>query len=134
MRRGPTRLLTALMLLVGCDAGDPANPNEESFDTDRHGKIPVTAVKRTPATDLHPPILHSPEFQEPVPLPATVNTAGAEDSPFVPAGRQELYFVFIKDASEPVGIQIRDVVNGIWMSRWEGGAWLEEKAAGTFGC
>jgi hypothetical protein len=117
-------LLAVLLLFLNCEGGDPATPEDELQDLDRHGRIPVDAVKKTPETDLFPPILHSAEFQEPVPFSA-INTAGAEDSPFVPADRDEFYFVFVKDAREPVEIQIRDPVNGIWVSRREGGVWQE---------
>jgi hypothetical protein len=90
----------------------------------RHDKIPNWAVKMMPNMDQHPPVLHSNEFEEPVPL-AIINTAGAEDSPFIPIDRDELYFFFTKDAKEEVHIQIRDPINGIWMSKMENGAWQE---------
>ena len=36
-----------------------------------------------------------------------------------------MYFVFVKDVREPVHIQIRDVVNGIWVSKFVNGEWQE---------
>ncbi|MBW2971902.1 hypothetical protein KY359_02600 [Candidatus Woesearchaeota archaeon] len=78
----------------------------------------------TPDTDKHPPILHSDEFEQPVPF-AAVNTAGGEDSPFVPADRDEFYFFFTPDVRVPVEKQILDGVTGIWVSRRENGAWQE---------
>ena len=122
--REPPALLLALALSFSCDGGNPATPTEDPQDIDRHERIPVDAVKKTPDTDLFPPVLHSAEFLDPVPL-AVINTAGAEDSPFIPADRDEIYFVFIKDAGEPVEIQIRDVVNGIWVSQRQGSTWQE---------
>lgn len=50
---------------------------------DRESKIPADIVKRTPETDQYPPILHSDEYYEPVPMPYPISTAGAEDSPFI---------------------------------------------------
>jgi hypothetical protein len=124
MTRKPPALLLALALSLSCEAGDPATPEEDLQEIDRHGRIPADAVKKTPDTDLFPPVLHSAEFLEPVPLPV-INTAGAEDSPFIPADRDEIYFVFIKNAREPLEVQIRDVVNGIWISRRQGSTWQE---------
>jgi hypothetical protein len=91
---------------------------------DRHAAIPADAVKITPDQDPTPPILHATEFQEPVPLPV-ISTAGAEDAPFVPAGGDELYFFFAADVRQDAAVQIRDPVNGIWVSRRVGGTWQE---------
>ena len=70
------------------------------------------------------PVLHSDDFEQPVPL-AVISTAGAEDSPFIPSGSDELYFVFVKDVREEVHIQIRDPANGIWRSSFVDGSWQE---------
>ncbi len=91
---------------------------------DRLVTIPSDAVKMTPETDPHPPVLHSDEFETPVPF-EPVNTAGAEDSPFVPADRDEFYLFFTPDVRVPVEKQILDGVTGIWVSRKENGAWQE---------
>ena len=37
------------------------------------------------------------EFENPVPLPRIINTAGVEDSPFIPYDNDELYFFFLND-------------------------------------
>jgi len=95
--------------------------------TDRHDRIPADAVKVTPATDLYPPILHSAEYEEPVPLGPEINTAGAEDSPFIPADRDELYFFFTPDANVPPGEQVKDNVSGIYVSTKNGNGWSEAK-------
>jgi len=91
---------------------------------DRYEAIPSDVSKVTPAEDPSPPILHSSEFQEPVPLPV-ISTAGAEDAPFIPVGREELYFFFAADVRRSPAAQILDPVNGIWVSRRVGGAWQE---------
>jgi hypothetical protein len=96
----------------------------EQLEIDRNSKIPTDIVKGTPENDNYPPILHSDEYEEPVPL-AVINTAGAEDSPFIPADRDELYFVFVKDVREEIHIQIKDAVNGIWVSKFINSAWQE---------
>ena len=55
----------------------------------------------TPELDKLPPILHSDEYHEPVPLGSTVNTAGAEDSPFITLDGKTLYFVFAGLGASP---------------------------------
>ncbi len=116
------RLLLLLFLVAasGCTTQPEAQPGE----ADRHASLPPGAVKMSPKTDLHPPTLHSQEYEQPTPFDP-VNTAGAEDSPFIPEGRQEMYFFFTPDASIPVEKQLLDGVTGIWISRLEGGEWQE---------
>jgi len=109
-------ILLIIILISGC-AEPLVVPTRES-------RIPTDVLKGTPENDQHPPKLHSDEYEQPVPL-AVINTAGAEDSPFIPADRDELYFVFVKDVREDVHIQIRDFVNGIWVSKQVDGAWQE---------
>jgi len=84
-----------------------------------------------PDTDSHPPILHSDEYEEPIPVPGLVNTAGAEDSPFsLPDGRT-LYFFFAPDPAIPVEKQVHDQTVGIYVSHLQAdGSWGEpEKLA-----
>lgn len=82
----------------------------------REGSIPPDAVKITPQTDNHPPILHSGEYAQPVPLPSPVNTAGAEDSAFITPDGNTLYFFFTPDVRVPVEKQLLDGVTGIYVS------------------
>ncbi len=67
--------LLVLLFLISCAA-----PVEIS----RESKIPAQAVKITPEADVSPPVSKSAEYENPVPLPAPINTAGAEDSAFWP--------------------------------------------------
>lgn len=90
---------------------------------DRLAAIPRGAVKMTPATDAHPPVLHSREFRKPVPLGPAINTAGAEDSPFVTPDGNTLYFFFTPDVAVPANRQLFDGVTGIWVSRRVQGRW-----------
>jgi hypothetical protein len=123
-------LLSGLTLVLGvlpaCDVGGGGTSPEdlERPVVDRHAAIPSDVTKVTPDQDQSPPILHSSDFQEPVPVPV-ISTAGAEDAPFIPADRDELYFYFAADVRESPTIQIRDPVNGIWVSKREGGVWQE---------
>ena len=72
-------------------------------EVDRHAAIPADVQKVAPEDDLFPPILHSYEFHEPVPLPI-ISTAGGEDAPFIPLDRDELYFFFAADIRDDPSI------------------------------
>jgi hypothetical protein len=54
---------------------------------------------------------------------APVNTAGAEDSPFVMPDGNTLYFFFTPDMNVPPERQLLDGVTGIYVSTRQGGAW-----------
>jgi len=113
-------LLALGMLLAGC-TGNTQSQNVPA----RNESIPASLVKITPATDIYPPILHSDEWGAPVPLGAPVNTAGAEDSPFITPDGNTLYFFFTPDPNIPVEKQLFDNVTGIWVSKKSGGKWAE---------
>lgn len=94
-------------------------------DVDRNATLPADIEKRLPEADAFPPVLHAAGFEEPVPLPAPVNTAGAEDSPFILPDGNTLYFFFTPDVRVPVEQQLLDEVTGVWVSEKQGGAWSE---------
>jgi len=116
-------MVLSLPALSGCD-GDPSVSPKDPPAVDRHAAIPATAVKGDPVTDLYPPILHSSEFEQPVPVPV-INTAGGEDAPFIPAHRDEMFFFFGAVLEEDPALAIQDAVNGIWNARRVGGEWQE---------
>ena len=78
-----------------------------------------------PSTDQHPPVLHSALWFEPIPLAGPIDTAGAEDSPFILPDGSALYFFFTPDARKPANEQLFDEVSGIWCSQWNGSGWSE---------
>lgn len=90
---------------------------------ERETTIPVNAVKMSPETDEHPPLLYSSDYEEPVPVPGGVNTAGAEDSPFVTSDGNTLYFFFTPDVNVPAEKQLLDGVTGIYVSNKVNGEW-----------
>jgi hypothetical protein len=94
-------------------------------DADRHDKLPSDIVKRTPETDHHPPILHSNDYELPVPLESGVNTSGAEDSPFILPDGKTLYFFFTPDVRIPPEEQLLDDVTGVWISHKKDNTWTE---------
>jgi len=91
----------------------------------REQAIPATAVKVTPETDVHPPILHSDEYEEPVPMPHPINTAGAEDSGFIMPDGNTFYLWFTPDPDIPAGEQLFDGVTGLYVSHKVNGGWQE---------
>ncbi len=116
-------LLILLILLCSCQQEEQLNDvvyNNEA----RLESIPVEIIKGTPLNDQYPPILHSAEFEKPVPLPI-ISTNGAEDSPFIPYDSSELYFFFANDVKDDPSIQIRNILNGIWVSKYEDNKWSQ---------
>jgi hypothetical protein len=113
-------LAFVFMLLSGCTESSEPEPQ-----VTREESIPVDAVKMTPETDLFPPVLHSGEYENPVPVDTPINTAGGEDSPFIPADRDELYLFFTPDVAIPAEQQLTDKVTGIYVSQYKDGVWQE---------
>lgn len=112
-------ILVMTVLISGC----VQDTDKDAVVPTRESSIPSDAIKIKPADDVYPPILHSTEYEEPIPLSSMVNTAGAEDSPFIDQERNELYIFFTPDVSNPPEKQILDGVTGIYMSRNIGSEW-----------
>lgn len=91
----------------------------------RYASIPAWAPKYTPQNDTHPPILHSGEWRQPVPMPRPINTAGAEDSPFITPDGNWFFFFFTPDLRIPAVQQLNDGVTGIWWSVRIGDGWSD---------
>jgi len=112
-----------LIVLVGVVV--ITSPKKEKVVTqeDRLAAIPSTAVKMTPSNDSFAPVMHSPLWKQPVPMPGPINTAGAEDSPFMTTNGSWFFFFFTPDVSVPPERQLIDGVTGIWWSQKVGGEW-----------
>lgn len=113
-------ILSLLMSTSGC--------SEEGTTVEilpRESQIPADAVKVSLQTDIYPPQLHSDQWEKPVPLSGPINTAGAEDSPFVTPDGNTLYFFFTPDPNIPAEKQLLDGVTGIWVSYKSNGQWQE---------
>lgn len=91
----------------------------------RSDTIPADAVKVTPDTDHFKPVLHLDDWEDPVPMSGPINTAGAEDSPFITPDGNRFFFFFTPDVRVPPEKQLLDKVTGIWWSQKVGGAWTE---------
>jgi len=125
-------LIAFSLLIAGCTSNqNPQNQNPEPGiqpaypNITRYSMIPANATKMSPASDICPPIPHSDGWEIPIPLEAPVDTAGAEDSPFVTPDGNTLYFFFTPDVSVPVEKQILDNVTGIYVSHRQNGQWSE---------
>lgn len=114
-------LIIGLLLSCGCTSPVP----EQQLQKDRDSAIPAGAVKISPGTDLLPPVLNSEKYMSPIPLPRTINTAGAEDSAFIMPDGKTLYFFFTPDPKVPPEKQLLDKVTGIYVTRKEGGTWIK---------
>ena len=90
---------------------------------ERLAAIPSSAVKMGPEDDEYVPVVHSSEWQQPVPMPGPVNTAGAEDSPYMSDDGDWFFFFFTPDVTVPANEQLTDGVTGIWWTRMMGGEW-----------
>ena len=115
-------IVVSAWLLSGCTSPTSPAP-EQATAPSRQGAIPTEAVKIEPSMDALPPILHSNDWDEPVPLDEAINTAGAEDSPFITADGNTLYFFFTPDPSVPPEKQLLDRVTGIYASHKQNRAW-----------
>jgi hypothetical protein len=115
-------IVTVIVILAALSAMQPQEPEETPT---RGETIPSDAVKMTPETDLMPPVLHSEEWFDPVPMTGPINTAGAEDSPFVLPDGNTMFFFFTPDVRVPPEKQLLDKVTGIWWSKKVGGNWSE---------
>ncbi len=124
MRFGLRKVCFAVILLLA--ACSPAATAPEDYpESDRLAALPADVRKVTPDTDLYPPILHSDEYEQPVPLSGAVNTSGGEDSPFILPDGETLYIFFTPDVRLPAEEQLFDGVTGIYVSRQSNGVWGE---------
>ncbi len=92
---------------------------------EREEAIPPDAVKGTPGNDRFPPVVHDDRWRQPVPMPGSVNTAGAEDAGFVTPDVNALYFFFTPDVDVPASEQVTDGVTGIWCAERTANGWTE---------
>jgi len=127
MIRQKVAIWISLCFLVGaslaCESGVKPVPSPTVERLEREALIPASAVKISPETDQNPPLVDADEFEPPVPVPGLVNTAGAEDSPFVTPDGQTLYFFFTPDVNIPAEKQILDGVTGLYVSQKQNGIW-----------
>ncbi|MFP3949733.1 MAG: hypothetical protein ACLFUZ_01425 [Candidatus Micrarchaeia archaeon] len=131
-------LLFSLLLFSGCtEETPPATPGSEQYPEPEHtpktsfdikpkgSQLPNDSVKITPEMDNYPPVLHSDEFEEPVPMSYPISTKGAEDSAFIIPDGNTFYFFYTPDVQVPVEEQVLDGVTGIYRTRKTPSGWTE---------
>jgi hypothetical protein len=125
-------LITSILAnsMLACSGISVTSPTPQELPSstaalDREASIPVDAVKMSPETDQHPPLLYSGEYENPIPLPGAVNTAGAEDSPFITPDGKTFYFFFTPDVEVPAEEQLLDGITGIYASHKVNGEWAK---------
>jgi len=122
-------VLSILLQACSANAGPAFTPAETAItptrvpSIDRETKIPTSAVKISPNTNEHPPLIYSNDYETPLPVAGEVNPAGAEDSPFITPDGNSMYFVFTPDVTVPVERQLLDGVTGIYVSHSIDGTW-----------
>jgi hypothetical protein len=117
------KLAICLVLFFGLTACNIRQFPSPTAPPNREDLIPASQEKITPETDIYPPISETDEYEDPVPLPYPVNTAGAEDSAFVTPDGNTLYVWFTPDVSKPVEQQVTDGVTGIYVFHKVNGSW-----------
>ena len=94
----------------------------------RVDSVPAGVIKLTPQNDPAPPQLVAAFrgiWQDPVPAPIPINTAGAEDSPFITPDGRTLYFWFNGDESKDALAQTKDPMTGVYWTKQVDGTWQE---------
>jgi hypothetical protein len=115
-----------LILTVLACGGSPATSTRSPLSPthtamDRYGLL---GDKVSPEDDFWPPTTSN-GWSKPEPLPFPLNTAGAEDSPFITPDNLTMYFFFTPDISIPAEKQLYDGVTGIWSSERRENGWSE---------
>jgi hypothetical protein len=115
------------LLGAGCET-TPTEPSCSGHET-RAEAIPADAVKQTPETDLYPVVVSSVEFEDAIPLPGPVNTAGVEDACVISRDGNTMFIFFTPDAQVPAEEQLFDCVTGVWWCTRDGRGWTEPERA-----
>ncbi len=119
MKKSKILLLTILTLTLFFFSGcvDETKTRDEA--------IPDDAVKITPETDIFPPNLYSDKWEDPIPMPGPINTAGGEDAGFITPDGTTFFFFFTPDVNIPANEQLTDGVTGIWKAQKTDDTWTE---------
>ena len=120
--RKKASLFFVICFIIGACSGAEVTPTPE---INRESLIPESQVKITGDIDVYPIKSETDEYEDPVPLPYPVNTAGAEDSAYVMPDGNTLYVWFTPDVNNPVENQAVDGVTGIYVFYKTDGGWSD---------
>jgi hypothetical protein len=118
-------IITNLQPRLENQPNDITKNDKNNLYTIGRAKATQELTKIQPEQDQYPPQLHSPLYENPVPMPGPVNTAGAEDSPFILPCGCDFYFVFVPDVRIPPEKQLIDGASGIYRTKKVNGVWQE---------
>ena len=121
-------IVFAVILIGGCFQSSSPAPTPTPTPVpviSRQSAIPGDAVKMGPEEGDFALVIHSDLWEKPVPIDSPINTAGAEDSPFITPNGNTFYFFFTPDVRVPVEKQIIDGATGVYWSKNVNGAWTE---------
>lgn len=116
---GMLAVMVAALMISGCTGPAPPPVKWPARDS----LIPPDAMKQTPETDRHPPVLHLAGWAKPVPMPAPISSAGAEDSAYMSPDGSTLFFFFTPDVRLSPEKQLGQGATGIYYSTRMGSAW-----------
>ncbi len=117
MNRRPAQYVVSIILTIILSVASGCFLNPQKVDEplpDRLSSIPADAIKILPEDDLPPPILHSDQWKDPVPMPYPINSAGGEDSAFITPDGKDFYFFFTPDVSKGAELRVTDGATGIY--------------------
>lgn len=117
-------IVIVILLLTNCNKNPTENLSALSA-LSRETTIPASQQKIYPEGDNYPPILHSDEWENPIPLEGPVNSAGLEDSPFITPDGNTLFLFFTPSATAEAENQITDGATGIYISYKTSGGWTK---------
>jgi len=97
---------------------EPWVVNTHTFPS-RYDAIPADQWKRNQSSDPYQPIILSPEWGNLNNLSMyPLNSAGAEDSPYISPDGKSFYFYYKANMSQSVYEEILEPTSGIYMSNW----------------
>jgi len=112
-------IIVLISLTLACGQEKKPTPTLETptstLAPSRESLIPLNPGKISPGEDIYPPKSETTEYEDPLPLPYPVNTAGGEDSAFVMPDGNTLYVWFTPDVSKSAEEQLPDGVTGIYV-------------------
>ncbi|MBI9045849.1 MAG: PD40 domain-containing protein [Anaerolineaceae bacterium] len=123
MQKGLFVFIILVWSLISLSCNTSEQQPTPTIVASREKANPPDVRKISIAEDIYPPVIHLPDWQQPVPMSALINTNGAEDSPFITPDGQNFFFFYTPDVRIPAEKQLLDGATGIWWTQREGDSW-----------